>query len=161
MFSVLVFAVLCASCLAEGGDPFYSFSEPVGTASGESFALDGAGYIDGIRVWEFPGGHIAGLQVRYDGTWTSVAGSQTDYGHELLLSDEGETIVQVSGKYNENFISQVYFVTNHGRFLVAGQPIALSFNMYPEYDGTELKLLSGRHSENGILSLGAHWGTST
>ncbi|CAN9513932.1 unnamed protein product [Ophioblennius macclurei] len=165
MFSVLIFAVLCTSCMAQGVKVIkaerdcYSFST-VGTGEGDSFALEETGNITGIRIWEFPSEHIAGLQVRYDGTWTSVAGSQTDHLQELLLHSR-EYIVQVSGKYNDSFISHVYFVTNRGRFVVAGQPTVFSFNMYPKYEEAALKLLSGYSNSGGIASLGTHWGFPT
>lgn len=72
---------------------------------------------------------------------------------------DGEAIVQVSGKFNpSNFIEQLQFVTNRGRFLSAGQPIGLSFSHFPTDSGSELRILSGRFRNGGITSLGAHWG---
>ncbi|CAN9513930.1 unnamed protein product [Ophioblennius macclurei] len=158
MFSILVLAVLCASCLADGGgEELYSFSKPVGAGCGDSFATDGEGIITGIRLWEVPHGYITGLQVRYFGTWTSVVGRRVGNAQEMELR-EGERIIQMSGKYRSKFIYQLYFVTNRGRFVVAGQPTQSSFNRYPRHDGASLKMLSGRVNGFGITSLGAHWG---
>ncbi|KAK9513454.1 hypothetical protein VZT92_026985 [Zoarces viviparus] len=140
MISFLIVAVLCTSCLAA---PMmsYCYSPSVGGGSGTSFSTEGAnGTITAIRVWEASGSYITGIQVR----------------NELFLFD-GETIVQVSGKYHSNYVYQMYVVTSRGRFLVVGQPTALSFKFYPVDPKAELKLLSGRFNGAGITSLGAHW----
>ncbi|KAK9513453.1 hypothetical protein VZT92_026985 [Zoarces viviparus] len=129
MISFLIVAVLCTSCLAA---PMmsYCYSPSVGGGSGTSFSTEGAnGTITAIRVWEASGSYITGIQ----------------------------TIVQVSGKYHSNYVYQMYVVTSRGRFLVVGQPTALSFKFYPVDPKAELKLLSGRFNGAGITSLGAHW----
>ncbi|KAK9513450.1 hypothetical protein VZT92_026983 [Zoarces viviparus] len=129
MISFLIVAVLCTSCLAA---PMmsYCYSPSVGGGSGTSFSTEGAnGTITAIRVWEASGSYITGIQ----------------------------TIVQVSGKYHSNYVYHMYVVTSRGRFLVVGQPTALSFNFYPVDPKAELILLSGRFNGAGITSLGAHW----
>ncbi|KAK9513447.1 hypothetical protein VZT92_026981 [Zoarces viviparus] len=129
MISFLIVAVLCTSCLAA---PMisYCYSPSVGGGSGTSFSTEGGnGTITAIRVWENSGSYITGIQ----------------------------TIVQVSGKYDSNYVYQMYVVTSRGRFLVVGQPTALSFNFYPVDPKAELILLSGRFNGAGITSLGAHW----
>ncbi|KAK9513451.1 hypothetical protein VZT92_026983 [Zoarces viviparus] len=137
MISFLIVAVLCTSCLAA---PMmsYCYSPSVGGGSGTSFSTEGAnGTITAIRVWEASGSYITGIQVRNGAIW--------------------ETIVQVSGKYHSNYVYHMYVVTSRGRFLVVGQPTALSFNFYPVDPKAELILLSGRFNGAGITSLGAHW----
>uniref|UniRef100_A0A8C2Z0A1 Jacalin-type lectin domain-containing protein n=2 Tax=Cyclopterus lumpus TaxID=8103 RepID=A0A8C2Z0A1_CYCLU len=157
MFSFLFFAVLCTSCLAA---PLmnYSYSPSVGGGSGTSFATTGEGRITGIRVYERSSAYICGIQLRYGGIWDELVGGGNEHLQELELFD-GETIVQVSGKYQNSYIYQIRFVTSRGRSLVAGQPTYNSFNFYANHPDAELKLLSGRFNSAGITSLGAHWGT--
>ncbi|XP_075937465.1 zymogen granule membrane protein 16-like [Anarhichas minor] len=156
MFSFLIVAVLCTSCLAA---PMmsYSYSPSVGGGSGTSFSTEGAnGTITGIRVWEISNAYITGIQVRNGAIWGKVVGRVVGSAQELILFD-GETIVQVSGKYHSNYVYQIYVVTSRGRFLVAGKPAYTSFNFYPADPKAELILLSGRFNSAGITSLGAHW----
>ncbi|XP_019946805.2 zymogen granule membrane protein 16 [Paralichthys olivaceus] len=152
MLSVLFFVGLFASCLAK---PNYSFSGSIG-GSGNSFASDGKGRITAVRVWEIQGQYITGIQLRYDYIWSKVLGRVYGTVNEMPLFD-GEAIVQLSGKYHSNYIYQVIFVTSRGRFLIVGQPYQKSFNFYPTYPDTELRMLSGRTNGNGITSMGAHW----
>ncbi|XP_076592819.1 zymogen granule membrane protein 16-like [Chaetodon auriga] len=158
MFSLLVFAVLCTSCLAQPSLVSYSFSPAVGGGSGTSFSLEGEGKITGIRVWELSNAYITGLQLRYGNIWTPIAGRANGQVQELdLFSDED--IVQVSGKYHSTlYICEVKFVTSRGRTLTAGQPLQNSFNFYPPRPESELRMLSGRTNGAGITSLAAHWG---
>ncbi|XP_075937425.1 zymogen granule membrane protein 16-like [Anarhichas minor] len=156
MISFLIVAVLCTSCLAA---PMmsYSYSPSVGGGSGTSFSTEeGNGKITGIRVWEISSAYITGIQVRNGAIWGKVVGRVYGSAQELILFD-GETIVQVSGKYHSNYVYQIYVVTSRGRFLVAGQPTTNSFNFYPTDPKAELILLSGRFNSAGITSLGAHW----
>ncbi|KAJ8409860.1 hypothetical protein AAFF_G00219190 [Aldrovandia affinis] len=69
---------------------------------------------------------------------------------------EDEAIVQISGKY-QHYIQSLVFITNRGRFLMAGQPYGASFNFYPAHSESELRLLSGQ-VHYAITSIGAHWG---
>ncbi|KAK9513455.1 hypothetical protein VZT92_026986 [Zoarces viviparus] len=153
MISFLIVAVLCTSCLADS----YSYSPSVGGGSGTSFSTEGGyGRIRAIRVWEASSAYITGIQVRNGAIWGQRFGRVVGSAKELILFD-GETIVQVSGKYHSNYVYQMYVVTSRGRFLVVGQPTANSFNFYPADPKAELKLLSGRFTSAGITSLGAHW----
>lgn len=157
MFIFLLFAVLCASCLAEPHLEHYSYSHGVGLGSGTSFVSEGEGRITAVRVWENYGSYITGFQLRFGPIWAARVGRQVGQPQELVLW-KGEAIVQVSGKYsNSNYIYQVFFVTSSGRFLMAGQPSQGSFNFYPRHKGAELRMLSGRTNSAGITELGAHW----
>ncbi|XP_030644407.1 zymogen granule membrane protein 16-like [Chanos chanos] len=137
----------------------YSYSTAVGRGLGNAFATSGEGRITALRVWELTNNYITGFQLKYDYYWHPIVGRNVSNMVEMTLF-EGETFVQVSGKYNpSNYISQLLFVTNRGRSLVAGQPTGFSFNHYPAHSVEELRLLSGRADNNGITALGAHWGT--
>ncbi|XP_051262458.1 zymogen granule membrane protein 16-like [Dicentrarchus labrax] len=157
MFSYLVFAVLCASCMAKPALVHYSYSRAVGGGSGTSFSTDGEGRITAVRVWEISNAYITGIQLRYDYIWSARVGRTYGTVNELKLFDE-EVIVQISGKFHSNYIYQLIFVTSRGRTLIVGQPAQSSFNFYPAHPDAELRLLSGRYNGNGITSLGAHWG---
>ncbi|XP_041798835.1 zymogen granule membrane protein 16-like [Chelmon rostratus] len=159
MLSFLVFAVLCTSCLANPALVYYSFSAAVGGGSGTSFSTYGEGRITGVRLWEVTSAYITGIQLRYENSWTAIAGRAYGDVLELTLFDD-EVIVQVSGKYYiSNYIYQLMFVTSKGRFLIAGQPTQKSFNFYPIHSESELRMLSGRTNSAGITALAAHWGT--
>ncbi|XP_027141808.1 zymogen granule membrane protein 16 [Larimichthys crocea] len=157
MFSLLFFAVLCASCLAKPALVHYSYSNAVGGGSGNAFSLNGKGRITSIRLWEVPNAYITGIQLRYENIWTPRAGRYYGGTHELNLFD-GEVIVQISGKYYSNYIYQLIFLTSRGRSLIVGQPIRDSFNFYPIHVDAELRMLSGRVNSAGITALAAHWG---
>ncbi|XP_071326187.1 zymogen granule membrane protein 16-like [Trachinotus anak] len=157
MLSLLFFAGLCATCLAKPALVHYSYSLAVGGGSGTSFSSEGEGRITAVRVWEINNAYITGIQLRYDYIWSKRLGRVVGNAHELNLFD-GESIVQISGKYHSNYIYQVVFVTSRGRSLIVGQPLQKSFNFYPAHSDAELRLLSGRFNGNGITSLGAHWG---
>ncbi|KAM6936684.1 zymogen granule membrane protein 16-like [Lycodopsis pacificus] len=134
-----------------------SYSPSVGGGSGTSFSTEGGnGRIRAIRLWEASSAYITGIQVRNGAIWGQRFGRVVGSAQELILFD-GETIVQVSGKYHSNYIYQIYVVTSRGRFLVVGQPTYNSFNFYPVDPKAELILLSGRFTSAGITSLGAHW----
>ncbi|XP_030221593.1 sialic acid-binding Ig-like lectin 14 [Gadus morhua] len=137
---------------------YYSYSPALGSGGGTPFVTSGEGSITGVKVWEQPGNHITGFQLRYGTRWDRAVGRVV---HAPLRLDlfEGETITQVSGKYRSaNYIYQLIFVTSRGRSLITGVPFETSFNFYPEHAEAELRLLSGRFDSNGIRSLGAHWG---
>nr|XP_046256713.1 zymogen granule membrane protein 16-like [Scatophagus argus] len=156
MYSLLVFAVLCASCLAGSVSQSYSFSQSVGGGSGSSFSTSGQGRITAVRVWEVPNAYITGIQLRYEYIWSALVGRQYATVHEMELYPN-EAIVQVSGKYQHHYIYQLIFVTSRGRFLIVGQPVQTSFNMYPVHEDGELRILSGRTNSAGITALAAHW----
>ncbi|KAM9353333.1 zymogen granule membrane protein 16-like [Symphorus nematophorus] len=161
MFSILVFAALCASCLAQkdkSGVLHYSFSRSVGGAAGSSFSTEGEGKITGVRVWEVSGSYITGIQLRYDYIWTARVGRAFGRVNELNLFDN-ESIIQVSGKYYTNYIYQLIFVTSRGRSLIVGQPTRTSFNFHPKHEDAGLIMLSGRSNTAGITALAAHWGS--
>ncbi|KAM9852568.1 zymogen granule membrane protein 16-like [Aulostomus maculatus] len=136
---------------------YYSYSDDVGGGSGTSFSTEGQGRITAIRVWEINSQYITGIQLRYNYIWSARVGREVNEPKEIELFD-GETIVQISGKYFTNYIYQLIFVTSMGRFMMSGQPTQFSFNFYPTHQEAELRLLSGRFNGNGITSLGAHWG---
>lgn len=159
MLLFLTVALLSVSGLANSVDEHYSFSRNVGRGnSGNSFSTEGEGRITAVRLWEHNNAYIAGIQLRYGFIWSKVVGRIIGSPIEMELLDD-ERIIQVSGKYHtSNYIYQLYFVTSKARFVVAGQPIQISFNMYPTHRDAELIMLSGRADGNGITSLGAHWG---
>ncbi|XP_069032568.1 zymogen granule membrane protein 16-like [Embiotoca jacksoni] len=140
--------------MADVQPQYYSFSPPVGTAVGSPYFVIGDGRITAIRVWEAYNRNIKGFQFRYGFVWSPVAGYRTSRLQELKLFD-GETIVQISGKY-AYFLQTVAFVTNRGRSLFVGQPHGYSYNMYPTNNQAELRFISGR-SHGSITSIGAHW----
>ncbi|XP_028327086.1 zymogen granule membrane protein 16-like [Gouania willdenowi] len=159
MISYVILAVLCAGSLAVPVPQnlgFYSFSVPVGGGSGQSFATQGEGRITAVRMWENSNAYITGFQLRYENIWCAIVGKKVGSTQEMELHD-GETIVQLSGKYHTNYIYQLIFVTSTGRMLMAGQPTQRSFNMYPKHPKAELIMLSGRFNGFGITELGAHW----
>ncbi|XP_052003286.1 zymogen granule membrane protein 16-like isoform X2 [Xyrauchen texanus] len=128
----------------------------VGDGSGNEYSTAHVGRITGIRVWEYSSTYIRGIQLRYDRDWTEVIGVNYGTLMEMTLLDN-ESIIQVSGKYDNGYIYEFMFVTNHGRSFKVGQPSGTSFNFYPTHDGSELRFLSGRQNGNGITSIGAHW----
>ncbi|XP_028436605.1 zymogen granule membrane protein 16 [Perca flavescens] len=157
MFCLLFFAVFCASCLA-APTGHKSFSPDVGPGTGTAFATGGGNQrITAIRVWERSGAYISGIQLRLAFMWAKKVGVEVGIAQELDLFDR-ESIVQISGKFNSEYIYQLTFVTSRGRFLMVGQPVTNSFNLYPTYPDEELRLLSGRFNGAGITSLAAHWG---
>ncbi|XP_024154198.1 zymogen granule membrane protein 16 [Oryzias melastigma] len=150
----VAFLMLFATCVAADFLPLYSYSPSVGSGSGSSYTITGEGRITSVRVWEYYGGHIYGVQFRYGYSWSNVAGYIYGTPQEMELYD-GEYIVQISGKYS-HYLQTIIFVTNRGRSLFVGQPSGTSFNMYPEHQETELVFISGRY-HGGLTSLGAHW----
>ncbi|XP_042346213.1 zymogen granule membrane protein 16-like [Plectropomus leopardus] len=158
MFSFLFLAVLCTSCLAAPSS-YYSFSPPVGPGSGTAFSTKADERLTGIRIWESTNSYITGLQVRNGYIWSEVIGRKWGDKQELILYP-GEKIIQVSGKYQTSYTAYIYQLvlkTDHGRSLSAGQPSHNSFNMYADYPGSELFMLSGRYNSAGLKSVGAHW----
>ncbi|XP_029958231.1 zymogen granule membrane protein 16-like [Salarias fasciatus] len=117
MFSLVVIAVLCTSCLAAPYD-FSSFSLPVGGSSGDAFYTQGDGRISGIRVWENPNSYITGLQVRYGTTWSPTIGREVGTAQELLLQGH-EAITQYSFNMFPQYRGAV-LKTLHGRVNSAG-----------------------------------------
>ncbi|XP_061112372.1 zymogen granule membrane protein 16-like [Conger conger] len=158
MIFILVLCLLCGSSWAQYRPQRYSYSAAVGAGTGSSFASAGEGRITSIRVWERPGSYITGFQLKYDYSWSPVYGVNNSDVVEMSLF-ENEAFVQISGKYNpSNFIYQLVFVTSRGRSLIVGHPVSTSFNLYPKYPESELRIISGRASSSGITSIGAHWG---
>lgn len=97
------------------------------------------------------------IQLKYGNNWTEVIGVSYYGNEEEMTLFDNEYFVQVSGKYYYGYISEVMFVSNHGRSLKVGQASGLSFNLYPTHDGSELRFLSGRQNGFALTSLGAHW----
>uniref|UniRef100_A0A671SAG1 Jacalin-type lectin domain-containing protein n=1 Tax=Sinocyclocheilus anshuiensis TaxID=1608454 RepID=A0A671SAG1_9TELE len=135
---------------------YYSYSTAFGDGSGTEYSTAYDGRITGIRVWEHSNSLIRGIQLRYDGTWTTPVCTSNGNPLEMSLRDN-ESIIQVSGKYYSGYIYEIMFVTSRGRSLKVGQPSGNSFNIYPTHDGSELRFLSGRQNGYGITSIGAHW----
>ncbi|KAK5862649.1 hypothetical protein PBY51_018020 [Eleginops maclovinus] len=157
MFSFLVLAVLCTSCMT-APLPQYSFSPAVGNGGGQAFSTENEnGPITGIRLWENTNSYITGLQVRNGFVWGEMVGRQINSEMELILN-EGESIRQISGKYQSgSYIYQLVFGTSSGRSLIVGQPIQTSFNFYPSHEGQELVIISGTFNSAGLTSIAAHW----
>uniref|UniRef100_A0A672F6E9 Jacalin-type lectin domain-containing protein n=1 Tax=Salarias fasciatus TaxID=181472 RepID=A0A672F6E9_SALFA len=170
MFSLVVIAVLCTSCLAARKDSS-SLHQLLEFGSGkiQILTLQGQSPFSLTYTYLFSSPNISrslqytyllsfcSLQVRYGTTWSPTIGREVGTAQELLLQGH-EAITQVSGKHSASYILQLYFVTSHGRILVAGQPTWYSFNMFPQYRGAVLKTLHGRVNSAGITSLGAQWG---
>ncbi|XP_073703948.1 zymogen granule membrane protein 16-like [Garra rufa] len=148
--------VVCTVGMAMSLPNYYSYSMAVGDGSGTEYSTAYDGRITGIRVWEHSNVYIRGIQLRYDGNWTTPVCTSNGSPLEMTLRDN-ETIIQVSGKYSSGYIYEFTFVTSRGRFLKVGQPSGTSFNFYPTHDRSELRFLSGRQNGNGITSIGAHW----
>ncbi|KAI4811718.1 hypothetical protein KUCAC02_014595 [Chaenocephalus aceratus] len=99
MLSFLFLAVLWASCMT-APLPQYSFSPAVGNGGGTAFSTENEnGPITGIRLWENSNSYIAGLQLRYGFGWGQMVGRELNSVQELILN-EGESFIQVSGKYH-------------------------------------------------------------
>ncbi|XP_068616523.1 zymogen granule membrane protein 16-like [Brachionichthys hirsutus] len=156
MFSYLVFTMLFAGCLSYPNFNHYTYSDAIGSGSGKSFQTNGYGRITGIRIWELSHSIVTGFQLCFHGIWDEVIGRKTSIENTLLLFED-EFINQVSGKYFSTWIYQLRFGTSRGRFLFAGQPLKISFNMYPDEDHQELIKLSGFQSSDRITALAAHW----
>ncbi|XP_078108044.1 zymogen granule membrane protein 16-like [Sander vitreus] len=158
MFCLLFFAVFCASCLA-APTSHRSFSPDVGPGSGTAFVTGGGDQrITAIKIWERSGAYICGIQLRFGFIWAERFGLEDGIAQELDLFDGELVMFQVSGKFHSYYIYQLTFVTSRGRFLMVGQPLTNSFNLYPTYSDEELRLLSGHFNGAGITSLAAHWG---
>ncbi|KAM3596446.1 uncharacterized protein V6R79_014607 [Siganus canaliculatus] len=149
-----VLVALAVSVVADAQSQPYSFSPAVGSGSGNPYSITGEGRITAVRFWESFNSIIYGVQLRYGGVWSAVAGHIVGQAKELELF-EGETIIQVSGKYS-HFIHSIMFVTSQGRSLSAGQPHGHSFNMYPSNSQAELVFISGR-THGALTAFGAHW----
>ncbi|XP_042611483.1 zymogen granule membrane protein 16-like [Cyprinus carpio] len=135
---------------------YYSYSTAVGDGSGTEYSTAYDGRVTGIRVWEYNNAYIRGIQLRYDGNWTTPV--CTSYGNPLEMTlRDNESFIQVSGKYSNGYIYEIMFVTSRGRSLKVGLSYGTSFNFYPTNDGSQLRFLSGRQNGNGITSIGAHW----
>ncbi|XP_055067286.2 zymogen granule membrane protein 16-like [Misgurnus anguillicaudatus] len=153
---ILVLAGVCTGGIAMPLPDFYSYSPEAGDGSGVMYSSENDGRITGIRVWEYPSEYIAGIQLQYNGNWTDLICAIYGTPMEMTLSDN-EYIMEVAGKYGPGYVYEIMFVTSRGRSLKVGQPYGTSFNFFPTHDGSELRLLSGRHNGYGITSIGAHW----
>ncbi|XP_074543373.1 zymogen granule membrane protein 16-like [Halichoeres trimaculatus] len=155
MHYIILAALLSACVLADVQDQYYSFSQSIGSGSGNPYRLIGEGRITAVRVWEGYNSYIYGFQIKYGFVWSPVVGYTHGDQQEIELQAD-EAIIQISGKY-AHYLQSVVFTTSKGRTLQAGQPSGISFNMYPEHPMAELRFISGRYS-GGITSLQAHWG---
>ncbi|XP_016143057.1 zymogen granule membrane protein 16-like [Sinocyclocheilus grahami] len=153
---ILVLSGVCTVGMAMPLPDFYSYSLAAGEGSGTEYSTAHVGRITGIRIWEYSSAYIGGIQLSYDGNWTTLVCANYGTQMEMTLLDN-ESIVQVSGKYDYGYIYELMFVTSQGRSFKVGQPSGISFNFYPTHDGSELRFLSGRHNGYGITSIGAHW----
>ncbi|XP_050987406.1 zymogen granule membrane protein 16-like isoform X3 [Labeo rohita] len=153
---ILVLSGVCTVGMAMPLPNYYSYSMAVGDGTGTEYSTAYDGRITGVRVWEYSNAYIRGIQLRYDGNWTTPV--CTSYGNPLEMTlHDSESIIQVSGKYYSGYIYEIMFVTSQGRSLKVGQPYGTSFNFYPTQERSELRFLSGRQNGNGITSIGAHW----
>ncbi|CAN9504239.1 unnamed protein product [Ophioblennius macclurei] len=153
MHHFAVLALLVASALADTTEDLYTFDPPVGSGSGTSYSLSGDGNITAVRMWERYNNYVYGLQLRFGTIWSTVAGYQSGTPVEFDLC-EGETIVQVSGKYS-HYINYLTFSTNMGRSISAGNPSGNSFSMYAPKFG-RLAIVSGRY-HGALTSVASHW----
>uniref|UniRef100_A0A8C2ANW2 Jacalin-type lectin domain-containing protein n=1 Tax=Cyprinus carpio TaxID=7962 RepID=A0A8C2ANW2_CYPCA len=119
----------------------YSYSTAVGDGSGTEYSTAYDGCITSIRVWEHSKAYIHGIQLCYDGNWTTLVCTSNGNPEEMTLRNN-ESIIQVSGKYYS------------GRSLKVGHPYGNSFHFYPINDGSELRFLSDQQKGNGITSIG-------
>ncbi|XP_031442535.1 zymogen granule membrane protein 16-like [Clupea harengus] len=151
---VLLFlsVLLAAACAAPS---YFSFSPAVGSGVGTSYTITGTGRITAVRTWENYNRQVRGIQLRYGFKWSPVGGNQGGRVNEIELFDD-EFIVQISGKH-VHWIYSLMIVTNRGRSLIAGQPVGLTFNMYPSHPMAELRFLSGGHQHGIISSIASHW----
>ncbi|XP_051577331.1 zymogen granule membrane protein 16-like [Myxocyprinus asiaticus] len=156
----VVLSALCAMAVPIPLPDYYSYSLAAGDGSGIEYSTAHEGRINGIRIYEYPyyyGNYINGIQLSYDGNWTTVVGVNYYGNVEEMLLFKDEYIVQVSGKYYNGYINELMFVSNHGRSIKVGQPSGNSFNFYPTHDGSELRFISGRQNGWALTSIGAHW----
>ncbi|KAI7806214.1 zymogen granule membrane protein 16-like [Triplophysa rosa] len=156
MFSLcLILSAVCAIGTTIPVPDVYQYSLSVGSGSGIEFSTASEGRITAIRVWEYPGNYITGLQLRYESNWTAVFGSEYGNQQEMQLYDK-EIIIQVSGKHS-GYIYELMFVTTLGRSFKVGVSAGTSFNFFPTMKGSQLRFLSGRHDGWALASIGAHW----
>ncbi|KAF4103520.1 hypothetical protein G5714_016403 [Onychostoma macrolepis] len=131
---ILVLSGVCTVGMTMPLPDYYSYSMAIGDGSGTEYSTAYDGRITGIRVWEHSNAYIRGIQLRYDGNWTSPVCSSSGNPMELSLRDN-ESIIQASGKYYSGYIYEIMFVTSQGRSLKVGQPTGNSFNLYPTNGG--------------------------
>uniref|UniRef100_A0A8C3X5C0 Zymogen granule protein 16 n=1 Tax=Catagonus wagneri TaxID=51154 RepID=A0A8C3X5C0_9CETA len=157
MLTVVLLALLCASASASAIQArAASFNGEYGGGGGERFSHSG-NQLDGpitairIRVSKY---YIIGLQVRYGKVWSNyVGGTQGDLEEIFLYA--GESVVQVSGKY-DSYLRKLVLVTDKFRFLSFGKDTGTSFNAVPLYPNTVLRFFSGRAGSR-IDAIGLHW----
>nr|XP_055067282.1 zymogen granule membrane protein 16-like isoform X1 [Misgurnus anguillicaudatus]XP_055067285.1 zymogen granule membrane protein 16-like isoform X1 [Misgurnus anguillicaudatus] len=152
----LIISVVCATGTTMPLPDLFSYSPAVGGGSGTEYSTAHEGCITGIKIWEYSGSYIYGLQLKYDTNWTTIIGSENG-NPQVMEFYEKEYITQISGKYDSSYIYELIFVTNLGRFLKVGQPAGNSFNIYPAQRGSDLRFLSIRTNGWAIASIGAHW----
>ncbi|XP_039103882.1 zymogen granule membrane protein 16-like [Hyaena hyaena] len=157
MLTITLLALLCASASANAIQArASSYSGEYGGGGGQRFSHSGyqlEGPITAIRV-RMDSKYITGLQVRYGKVWSDyVGGSQGDL--EEIFLHPGESVIQVSGKYN-SYLKQLVFVTNKGRNLSFGTDTGTSFSAVPLYPKTGLRFISG-HASIFINAIGLHW----
>ncbi|KAA0702979.1 hypothetical protein E1301_Tti010913 [Triplophysa tibetana] len=151
----LILSAVCAIGTTLPVPDVYQYSLSVGGGSGSEFSTASEGRITAIRVWEYSGSYITGIQLRYERNWTEVFGSENGNPQEMQLYDK-EIIIQVSGKHSD-YIYELVFVTNLGRSFKVGVSTGSSFNFFPTMKGSQLRFLSGRHNGWAMTSIGAHW----
>nr|XP_055067284.1 zymogen granule membrane protein 16-like isoform X2 [Misgurnus anguillicaudatus] len=152
----LILSAVCALGTTKPVPDTFSYSVGVGGGGGTEFSTAHEGLITGLRIWEYPGNYITGIQMKYDGNWTDLIGSGYGNQQDLVIYDK-EFISQISGKYYGGYIYELMFVINTGRSFKVGTPAGNSFNFYPTVKGSQLRFLSGRHDGWAITSIGAHW----
>ncbi|XP_055020253.1 zymogen granule membrane protein 16-like [Boleophthalmus pectinirostris] len=153
----------CQLCSQQCGTGL--FSKSIGGGRGISFASNMTGPITGVKVWEHYDYEgcisrihcIGGIQFRYDTEWSDVTGRTHGMTQEIELFDE-EFIIQLSGRYDDERIYLLIFVTSRGRSLIAGTTNGDAFNFYPVHPDSELQMLGGHYNGTCITSLAAHWG---
>ncbi|KAM7329359.1 hypothetical protein ACRRTK_010972 [Alexandromys fortis] len=156
MLAIILLALLCASASGNAIQSRSSYSGEYGGRGGKQFSHSANklnGSITAIRV-RFNSFYITGLQVRYGTEWSEYVGGQQGNMEEIWL-EEGESVVQVSGKYRI-YMKQLIFVTNKGRKLSFGDDKGTCFTAVPLHPNTVLRFISGR---SGIFidSISLHW----
>ncbi|XP_027468672.1 zymogen granule membrane protein 16 [Zalophus californianus] len=157
MLTIALLALLCASASAGAVQATSSSSNgEYGGSGGQRFSHSGyqlAGPITAIRI-RVNRYYIVGLQVRYGKVWSDYVGGTQGNLKEIFLHP-GESVIQVSGKYNY-YVRRLVFVTDKGRYLPFGKDRGRGFNAVPLYPNTVLRFISGR-AGSLINAISLHW----
>ncbi|XP_065126221.1 zymogen granule membrane protein 16-like [Paramisgurnus dabryanus] len=116
----LILSAICAIGKTKPLPDTFSYSVGVGDGGGTEFSTAHEGLITGLRIWEYPGNYITGIQMKYDSNWTDLIGSGYGNQQELEIYDK-EFISQISGKYYGGYIYELMFVINTGRSFKVGR----------------------------------------